>query len=89
MQLWLVGGSPTVQLVIILEWTKQEDNRVAEAIFPVPALGTPQRIPTTRCQLFGSALFSSRSGDDLQYFSVDELRVLAHDGIQAMGLVPA
>lgn len=37
----------------------------------------------------GRPCSQARSGGDLLYFSVDELRVLACEGIQAMGLVPA
>lgn len=48
MQLWLVSRSPTVQLVIILEWTKQEDNRVAGKIkvFGYDSPGQPQLVQT-------------------------------------------
>lgn len=29
MQLWLVGGDPKVQLVILVKWSKQSGNRAA------------------------------------------------------------
>ncbi|EEP80174.1 predicted protein [Uncinocarpus reesii 1704] len=64
-------------------------NTMQQDIFPVPITGAPQTLPITRRQLFGAYLLAGRNGNDGFQLSVENLRAIATQRIQAMGLTPA
>jgi len=102
---WLVGGAPDVQLVILLKWTKLSRSRVKGLIqvWKRDAAGNPvlrqeeqvfpgagnQVISVTRREIFGNGLLPNRNGNDVWDFDISTLRTIAHEKLAAMGLTAA
>ncbi|KAL2215619.1 hypothetical protein M432DRAFT_634610 [Thermoascus aurantiacus ATCC 26904] len=96
MHLWLAGGAPTVQLVLLLRWSKTTSNRVGgvlEVYGRDPAgaviLLENETILITRGQIFGARVFPGRNANDIYQLSIYNLRPLAMERLQKMGLNPA
>ncbi|KAI9039553.1 uncharacterized protein KD926_009278 [Aspergillus affinis] len=103
--LWLIGGSPHVNVVIVIEWSTSPRNRIrgrlevyrrqsgvvqVESIFPEPSPGVfPQVIRLTRDELFDKAKSPHRDPEEKIVFSVDRLREAARKAFHNVGFIPA
>ncbi|KAN0087118.1 hypothetical protein V8E54_000806, partial [Elaphomyces granulatus] len=84
--LWLVGGAPDVEVVILLNWTKLSRGRVKGVIQNskcFPAAGNPV-IRLTRGEIFGNALLPNRhDANDVWNLDVSRLRIKAREKLAA------
>ncbi|KAN0081831.1 hypothetical protein V8E54_003129 [Elaphomyces granulatus] len=101
---WLNGGRPEVQIVILINWKKvtagvkgtvevyvqgSSQPLQEETIFPEPA-GTPaQTITVTRGDIFGASIFPGRNAADQWQLDISLLRQLAKEKLTKMELDPA
>ncbi|KAK1138691.1 hypothetical protein N8T08_002082 [Aspergillus melleus] len=103
--LWLIGGSPHANVVIVIEWSRSPRNRIrgrlevyrrqsglvqVESIFPEPSPRVaPQLTRLTRDELFDKAKSPHRDAEEKIIFSVDRLREAARNAFHNVGYIPA
>jgi hypothetical protein len=61
----------------------------SETVFPDPTTGNNQRLGIRRRDIFGPALLAGRSGSDVLYLDINQLRGHATKALHFMNLVPA
>ncbi|GFF53403.1 hypothetical protein IFM58399_09563 [Aspergillus lentulus] len=105
MDLSLVGGNGSINVVIIVQWTRLQE-RVSGTVElfvrdkngmptlqqsePIfPRPAAPNNLSIKRRDLFGPALVPGRNGNDTLYLDLERLRNYATRGLGFMNLVPS